>query len=150
MVMTEKDRREINDQLEAQKHSIRRFLTIKLDNIKHDHEKESQRNERDFAEIKELLMKMYGQSVDTHAEIEVLKTKYEFMGTKINDLQSSENTNKKNIEAHIKKMNFYVWLIDNKRKIIISLPFIFGIYIKLKEPLISLATEIYETFKIWS
>lgn len=154
MVMSEKDSRELNDKLEAQKHSIRRFLTIKINDLKHEQEKENQRkeqerqrNERDMTEIKDLLMKMYGQSVDTHAEIEVLKTKYEFMGIKISDLQSSENKNEVKIDAHIKKMGFYLWVIDNKKKIIISAPIIIGLVVKLKEPI---KQYFFELIKIWS
>ena len=172
MVMSDTERLEYDKKLEKQKHSIKRFININISHLQESHSKDLANTNSSISRIEEtqnkmfdLMLKAYQQSVETANELDKRKTEFlsindkietfnetnkaEFtnINTSIIDLKKEENKNEVKIDKHINKMIFYVWIIDNRKKILISAPFIIGLFLALKEPI----TEyIIEIIKIWA
>ncbi len=154
MVITAKEQQDIDKKFDKQKHALRRFVNI---NISHVEKSQDQQFSITNAQIKsisekqdkmfDLMLKAYQQSVDIAVENEKTKGVIKTIEKSIDSLNSSESNNSEKIDTHIKKMAFYVWLIDNKIKVLISLPIITGFIIKLKEPLKEYGIELLKLWK---
>lgn len=146
MTMTEQERKEYDLKLEAVKHSLKRFINVNLSEMQNNREKDMMHLEKHLDEMKSTMEKIYVQTVDSHAEIEVLKTKYEFMFQVMDQVRSTENETKQSLSNYKSKMKFYEFLIDQKFKVLLSIPIIVGFYKALREPI---HQYIIELIKLW-
>lgn len=147
MTMTDDERREYDQKLEGVKHSLKRFINLNISEIRATSEKDMVHLKSEFSEIKDIVNKTYYQTVDSHAEIEVLKTKYEFLANIICELRANEGANRENLSGYQKKMKVYELMVDHKWKVLLSIPILVGFYQALKTPIQEYFKQLIEIWK---
>jgi DNA repair ATPase RecN len=147
MTMTDEERKEYDQKLDALKHSLKRFINVNLQEMAHKNEKDTSHIDKHLDEMKTMMDKIYYQAVDSHAEIQVLKTKYEFMVNVMAEVRETENETEKALASYKRKMSFYEFLIDQKFKVLLSIPVLVGFYQALKEPIKQYFVELIKLWK---